>query len=106
MIYIKSIQELLTKGVENFKKTGYDIRKDKNEIIAYFGTDNPNCFALKLCDIKKFKNHLSLNELRKIDPNRFGFFSLASSLPKCEYNLMFLYLLSYILRYSCSIWLP
>lgn len=54
---------------EILKRTGYDIRKDKNEIVAYFGANNPNCFALKLYDIKKFKNPLSLSELRKIDSN-------------------------------------
>ncbi len=64
------VSEVLQGNIsEILKKTGYDVRKDRNEIVAYFGTNNPNCYALKLYDIKRFKKPLPLNKLRRINPN-------------------------------------
>ena len=52
---------------EIMKITGYDKRKDGDEILNYFG-NNSNCFALELYDVKEFSNPLTLKDLRRIDP--------------------------------------
>jgi type I restriction enzyme S subunit len=53
---------------EILKLTGYDKRKDREEIVEYFGKNNPKCFALKLYDVKKLKRPISLKQLRKLNP--------------------------------------
>ena len=45
--------------------TGYDKRKDKNDIINYFGKNRKRCFALQLYDITLYKRYLTLNEMKK-----------------------------------------
>lgn len=54
---------------EILKKTGYDTRADGHEIVSYFGENNPNCFALKIYDVKKFRKPLTLKQLRSVDAN-------------------------------------
>ena len=53
---------------EILEKTGYNKRNDKNEIIAYYGNNNPKCYALYLYDVHKFKNKLSIYDMRKVFP--------------------------------------
>lgn len=53
---------------EILKLTGYDKRNDSYEIVEYFGQANKNCYALRLYDVKKFKNPVTLKQLRSVDP--------------------------------------
>lgn len=53
---------------EILKETGYDKRNDKDEIIKYF-KNSKNCYALQLFDVKRFKNPISLAELKSIKNN-------------------------------------
>ena len=53
---------------EIMRITGYDKRKDGHEILEYYG-NNPNCYALELYDIQEFPEPLTLNKLRRLDPN-------------------------------------
>lgn len=53
---------------EIIKDTKYDQRKDKDEIIKYFA-NSKKCYALRLYDIKSFKNPITLEELKSIQNN-------------------------------------
>ena len=54
---------------EILKATGYDKRQDRYELVKYYGKNNPNCFALHLYDVTKFKEYLSLRDMRNISKN-------------------------------------
>ena len=51
---------------EILRATGYDKRHDGHEIVEYYGTNNPNCFALHLYDVTEFEEYLTLKDMRSI----------------------------------------
>lgn len=67
--YVK-VSDIL-KGNTNqiLKLTGYDIRPDGHEIVDYYGKDFQKCCALKLYDVTEFEEHLTLKDMRKVNPN-------------------------------------
>ena len=67
--YMKVSEILHGTTKEIMRLTGYDKRKDGQEIIDYYGINNNNCFALNLYDVTEFSKHLELKDLRKIDLN-------------------------------------
>lgn len=67
--YLKVKKVLLGTTEEILKKTGYDKRNDKQEIIDYFGKNNKKCYALELYEVTRLKEKIPLQELRKIDSN-------------------------------------
>lgn len=52
---------------EILKVTGYDKRKDRDEIERYF-VNTQNCYALELGEVTKFEKTISLKQMRAIDP--------------------------------------
>lgn len=63
------ISEVLCGNTEKILKlTGYDKRNDANEIISYFGKNNPKCYALRIYDVNRFTKPVTLEEMRKLNP--------------------------------------
>lgn len=54
---------------EIMKLTGYDKRSDGHEIVEYFGSNNPNCYALHLYDVTEFEQYLTLQDMRSVSQN-------------------------------------
>ncbi len=67
--YIKFDEVLRGNTEEIIKLTGYDKRKDKDEIIRYYGKNNKNCYAMHVSEVVKFNKSLTLKEMRNIDKN-------------------------------------
>lgn len=67
--YLKISDILKGNTDEIIKITGYNKKTDKQEIIKYYGKNNPNCFALKLYDITEFEEYLTLKDMKSISPN-------------------------------------
>lgn len=67
--YFKVSDVLEGNTEEILKLTGYDKRPDGDEIVDYFGPNNPHCFALHLYDVTEFDQYLTLSDMRKINPN-------------------------------------
>ena len=67
--YMKVSEILKGNTTQILKFTGYDVRPDGYEIVDYYGKDFQRCCALKLYDVTEFEEYLTLNDMRRIDPN-------------------------------------
>lgn len=62
------VSDILKGSVDDIlMRTGYNIRRDKQEIIDYF-ENSYMCYALKLENVQRFENPLTLRQMRRIDP--------------------------------------
>lgn len=53
---------------EILQATNLKTKLERDEIVRYFGSNNQNCYALRLSDVKRFQRPIPLYQLRKIDP--------------------------------------
>lgn len=54
---------------EILKITGYDKRKDKDSVLAYFGEERAKCYALVIDEVHEFTNYLTLEKLKSVKQN-------------------------------------
>ena len=64
--YFKVDKVLNGNIVEILSKTGYGKKKDKEEIINYYGINNSKCYAYHLYEVTEFKEKLTLEEMKKV----------------------------------------